>query len=70
MTVSYASPKEALDVHLWANGANEQTMRVDKTDKVATATFNVTLKKGVNAITIGNPYDWAPNIDKIELKKL
>ena len=41
-----------------------------KPEQIATTTFNVTLRKGVNTITIGNPYDWAPNIDKIELKKL
>ena len=68
--VSYTSPKEALNMHLWTNGDDEQTARVDKTEQVATTTFNITLKKGVNTITIGNPYDWAPNIDKIELKKL
>lgn len=70
VTVSYTSPKEALNMHLWTNGDDEQTARVDKTEQVATTTFNITLKKGVNTITIGNPYDWAPNIDKIELKKL
>ena len=53
---------------LTTNG-QEQSMRLGKTDKVKKASFPVTLRQGWNTIEIGNPYDWAPDIDKITLEK-
>ena len=66
--VSYVTPKEDLTMILTTNG-QEQSMRLGKTDKVKKASFPVTLRQGWNTIEIGNPYDWAPDIDKITLEK-
>ena len=66
--VSYITPKEDLTMILTTNG-QEQSMRLGKTDKVKKASFPVTLRQGWNTIEIGNPYDWAPDIDKITLEK-
>ena len=40
------------------------------TDKVATATVEVTLKKGFNKVQLSNASGWAPNIDCMEVVKI
>ena len=39
-------------------------------DKIATASVKVTLKKGYNTVRLSNPTAWTPNIDCMEVVKL
>lgn len=38
--------------------------------RVKTVSINISLKKGINTIRIGNPKAWCPDIDKITLEKV
>jgi hypothetical protein len=71
MTITYFVDKEARDMLISVNG-NRQALRglTGHANKSQTATFNIHLNPGENDIKIGNDFNWAPDIDKIELTPL
>lgn len=70
MAIYYFVEKEARDMIISVNGKRQTLHRLTgRTGIGQTATINIRLNPGNNDVRIGNDFNWAPDIDKFELKK-
>ncbi len=71
MTVSYVdAPRRGLEIHVNGDRQQIQLPPDGGTGAIRTVTTTIRLNAGYNTVTMGNPYGWAPDIDKFELKKI
>lgn len=68
LTVTYL-PAPRLSLEVEVNGYKQTIKELASEGGLATVTIPVTLKSGYNTVKMGNPYAWAPAIDKIEVKR-
>ena len=69
LTISYI-PAERRQLEVDINGHRIVIQDIASIGEIATTTISIMLKKGYNEIKLGNSYNWAPDIDKITLKRI
>ena len=67
LTVTYV-PAARRPLEISVNGTLHRLDNLAAEGKTATAAITVSLKAGYNRIEMGNPYGWAPDIDKFDIK--
>ena len=67
MIITYL-PAEHRGLQVSINGKTIVVDKLKTTGKLTTVTVPVQLTAGYNIIEMGNPYAWAMDIDKFELK--
>ena len=68
MTITYL-PAEHRGLQVSVNGDTTLVENLTQEGELATITIPVRLKQGYNVVEMGNPYAWAVDIDKFELKR-
>ncbi len=68
MTITYV-PAERRTLDVSVNGHTIKVTGIKPSGDTETVTVAVTLRAGNNIVEMGNPYGWAPDIDKFELVK-
>lgn len=68
LTVYYV-PAQRRQMNISVNGRKTTISELASEGQTSTVTIAVTLNPGANTIEIGNPYAWAPDIDKITLMR-
>lgn len=67
MTISYVpATRRALEVSV--NGKTTRLTHLEESGEMAEIAIPIELKKGYNIVELGNPFDWAVDIDKITIK--
>lgn len=69
MTITYL-PAEHRGLQVTINGKTTTVEKLQTKGGLTTITIPVSLKAGYNVIEMGNPYAWAVDIDKFELKQM
>lgn len=68
MDITYVpAPRRQLEITV--NGRTVRTGDLQANGATAVVTVPVTLRAGFNTVTMGNPYSWAVDVDKFELRK-
>lgn len=68
LTIHYI-PAQRRQMTVSVNGRPTKLTALAQEGEASTVSINVSLKAGDNTIEIGNPYAWAPDIDRITLLK-
>ena len=68
MVISYV-PAERRSLEITVNGVKTVAGDLESSGSIATVVIPVTLRAGYNTVEMGNPYGWAVDVDKFELKK-
>lgn len=69
LTVTYV-PAARRPLEISVNGTIHRLDNLASEGNTATAYMTVSLKAGYNRIEMGNPYGWAPDIDKFEIRPI
>lgn len=67
LTISYCNEKETRTMFVYVNGEEIKSIPCQPVKGTTQLSLDIRLKQGFNQISIGNPYNWSPDIDKIEV---